>query len=88
MFGSTPNISKMIQHKWYDWIWYHDIRDPLCEVLGRYLGPAERCGEGYTSHILTNKGKVIQRSTVRPLSDKEKSSNVTGDLKQNFTDEM
>ena len=88
VFGATPNISEMIQHKWYDWIWYYDIRDPLKEVLGRYLGPAEHCGEGYTSHILTNKGEVIQRSTTRPLNEKELSSNVVDDLKSKYTVEM
>ena len=86
--GSTPNITELIQFKWYDWIWYYDIRDPLHEVLGRYLGPSEHCGEGFTSHILTSKGEVIQRSTTRPLTDEEDSSNVVNDLKKRYTDEM
>ena len=86
--GVTPNISELIQYKWYQWIWYYDLRDPLKEVLGRYLGPAENCGEGFTSHILTNKGEVIQRSTTRRLTDDENSSEHVINLKSAYTAEM
>ena len=66
--GGMPNISELIQFKWFDWLWYFDIKSPERESLGRYLGPAENTGEGFTSYILTSTGAVIVRSSTRLLS--------------------
>ena len=86
--GAVPNISEFLQFKWYDWIWYLDLQNPLRESLGRYLGPAEYCGEGFTSYILTNKGNVIVRSTTRPLSSLDKSNPTTIQQMKTFSEEM
>ena len=40
VLGYTPNISEYIQHKWFDWVWFHDPDDPDKQRLGRWLGPA------------------------------------------------
>ena len=69
--GSMPNITEYIQYKWFEWVWYADINQPDDEVLGRWLGPAYNVGDGHTSHILTEKGNVITRSSLRPMRDGE-----------------
>ena len=56
--GNIPNITEYLQFSWFDWLWYYDPDNPLGESLGRYLGPAQNCGEGYTTFPLTFKGKV------------------------------
>ena len=86
--GTVPNISELIQYKWFDWIWYLDLSNPVRESLGKYLGPAEHCGEGYTSYILTRKGKVIVRSSVRPLSVSDENSTEVHSNMESFTKEM
>ena len=87
-FGHTPNISEYIQHRWYDWIWYYDTKNPFRESLGRWLGPAKHCGNSFTSHILTKKGKVIVRSTTRPISQNEIESQSFKKECDEFTKEM
>ena len=65
--GSMPNITEFIQYKWFEWVWYADTSKPDDEILGRWLGPTSNAGSGHTSHILTNKGQVITRSSLRPM---------------------
>ena len=86
--GSVPNMSEFLQFKWFDFILYLDLQNPLRESLGRYLGPAEYCGEEFTSYILTKKRTVIVCSTTRPLSTIDKSSQETISLMNSFMKEM
>ena len=88
IYGSSPNISEFLQFKWFAWVWYYDTNDLLKESLGRYLGSAQNCGEGYTSHILTKHGKVIVRSTLRPVTQEELNSDVFKQTAHSFTAEM
>ena len=69
--GYTPNISEFIQHKWFDWVWFNDPRDPDIQRLGRWLGPAHSAGQGMAFHVLTSAGNVMTRSTVASLSQHE-----------------
>ena len=71
IMGYTPNISEFIQHKWFDWVWFNDPRDPDKQRLGRWLGPAHSAGQGMAFHVLTNTGNVMTRSTVVSLSQLE-----------------
>ena len=48
----SPNIAEFLQHKWYDWIWYHDPNDPDVSNLGRWLGPAHSATQGLASYVL------------------------------------
>ena len=86
--GAVPNISELIQYKWFDWIWYLDISNPVRESLRKYLGPAEYCGERYKSYILTRKGKVIVRSSIRPLSVSDENSIEVHSNMESYTKEM
>ena len=74
VLGSVPNIPEYIQHTWYDWIWYLDLHNPFRESIGRWIGPTKNSGDGFVSHILTLKGKVICRSTTRKVTQGEYDS--------------
>ena len=69
----NPNISEYVQHKWYDWVYFNDPRDPDIQRLGRWLGPAHTTNQGMAYHCLTNEGNVVTRSTVVSLSNDELS---------------
>ena len=43
-------------------------------VLGRYLGPAIDVGPALTTKILKANGEVVYRSTYRALTDVERAS--------------
>ena len=70
VLGYTPDISEFIQHQWYNWIWFFDPNDND-ERLRRYLGPSHSSGQGHAHYILTDKAKVVTRSTVRDLNNDE-----------------
>ena len=72
--GYTPDISEYLTFKWYDWVWYHEPNDPDKSLIGRWLGPAHDIGQGLAYYVLNDKGKVVIRSTVSPLSDNESNS--------------
>ena len=69
--GRMPNITEFIQYRWFEWVWYADLQNPDDEILGRWLGPAENAGFGHTSNILTNKGRIVTRSSLRPMKEGE-----------------
>ena len=71
--GYTPDISEYLTFQWYDWIWYHDPDDPDKSRIGRWLGPAHDIGQGLAYYVLSEKGKVVIRSTVIALLLKKKN---------------
>ena len=86
--GYTPDISELVQHKWFSWVWYHEPTDPSKAKLGLWLGPAYTSGQGLASLILTEKGKVKTRSTISPISPDELKSTEFLRRQQEFTTEM
>ena len=86
--GTMPNITEYIQYQWFEWIWYADLRNPDDEVLGRWLGPASNAGTGHASHILTQKGRVITRSSLRPMKEGEMDRPETKRRCDDYTKEM
>lgn len=72
--GYTPNISEFLMFKWYQWIHYYDPEYPDRDRLGRYLGPAHSASQGFAHYVLSDKGKVVVRSTVSRVTDDEASS--------------
>ena len=86
--GHMPNITEYIQYRWFEWVWYADITNPDDEVLGRWLGPASNAGTGHTSNILTQKGRVITRSSLRPMKDGEMNKPEIKRRCDDFTKEM
>ena len=73
--GDTPDISHLVEHRCYDPVWYSN---PGFEgrKLGRWLGPSRSVGQAMSSKVLTDKGKIIYRTSVWPLSS-EKSHDET-----------
>ena len=58
--GSTPDISRLVEHEWYDWVKFKDVVPSFpdtYEVLGRWLGPLSDIGSEMCYHILKKNGK-------------------------------
>ena len=64
--GDTPDISHIVEHQWYDWVWY---ANPGIEgrQLGRWLGPSRSVGQAMCGKVLTAKGKIIHRTSIWPI---------------------
>ena len=60
---------------WYEWVKYTEISDIAFpaqrQVLGRCLGPTKNEGNTMSQTILTAKGTIVPRRTVRPLTPEE-----------------
>ena len=85
--GDTPDISHLIEHQWYDPVWYSN---PGFEgrKLGRWLGPSISVGQAMSSKILTDKGKVIHRTSVWPLSVEKSHDPSFQAQKEQFDDNL
>jgi hypothetical protein len=72
--GNTPDISDLIQHDWYDYVWYWDSAEPepgQKEKIGPWIGPAHKVGQGLLYWILTAKCSIIARTIVRAVNSDE-----------------
>ena len=72
--GSTPDISRLVEHEWYDWVKFRDVVPSFPntnEALGRWLRPLTNIGSEMCCHILKQNRKVVQRTTVCALTDQE-----------------
>ena len=83
--GFTPNIAELVQFAWYEWVWYYDPSDPDKIRLGRWLGPAHDVGQGMAYHILSDKAKVVTRSTIASVSSGDHASHELADRKAEYT---
>merc|ERR1711923_176219 len=74
-FGEPPDILNL-RWGWYEWCYYRkDKQFPLPkEVLGRCLGPAKNEGNEMAQYVLTIKGTVVPRCTLRRLRPDKLSS--------------
>jgi hypothetical protein len=71
MTGETADISSLCKFEWFQWVWFRDEKALYPEdsrVLGRYLGPSKSIGPAMCMHILKSNSRVIQRTTVGPLT--------------------
>ena len=87
--GDTPDISRLVEHEWYDWIKFRDSIPQFPEaneVLGRWLGPSADIGSEMCYHVLKDSGKVIQRTTVRGLTQAEWESETEKTARAKFDD--
>jgi Reverse transcriptase (RNA-dependent DNA polymerase) len=83
--GETPDTSEYIEFDFYQWVKYReqtDKDDPI--KLGRWLGIAHDVGSSLTYWILKPNGKIIARSTVRPLLPDEEKSETEKQLQRDF----
>lgn len=76
-FGTQGDISNVCNFGWYEWVYYRDhgaFPNPR-EKLGRVLGPLRNEGNEMAQAVLTSKGTVIPRRTLRRLLVSELHSN-------------
>ena len=72
--GETADISPFAAFKWYEWVLFRETSVTYPDdtmVLGRDLGRVIDIGPAMTRKVLKANGKVVYRSTVRPLSPDE-----------------
>jgi hypothetical protein len=72
--GETVYISTIAEYAWYEWVKFRDTaaKFPVSEIkLGRYLGSVIDISPAMMRKILNNKGRVMYRSSVRPLTQDE-----------------
>ena len=86
--GYAPNIAEYVQFKWFEWIWFNDPDNPDVERLGRWCGPAHNSGQGMSYNIVTNKGKVLTRSTVSSIKQENSETPEMIERKASFMKEM
>ena len=69
-FGTTPDISNLLQFYFYQPFFYLDTNDPSYinskEQYGHWVGIAENVGDALTFKILTPDFQIICRSTLCP----------------------
>ena len=75
-FGTQADISNLCSFGWYEWVYYrdHGVFPINKEKLGRVLGPLKNEGNEMAQAILTSKGKIIPRRTLRRLRPDEITS--------------
>jgi hypothetical protein len=85
--GNTPDMSRLVEHKWYDWVKFPDSVPSFPdtnEVLGRWLGSSPDIGSEMCYHILKETGRVIQGTTVRGLTKAEWESETLKTVRERF----
>ena len=72
-FGTTPDISALLQFYFYQPIYYaqEDSFPNVKEQLGHWLGVTENKGDALTYYVLTSGKQILVRSLVRPVTDSE-----------------
>ena len=86
--GYTPNISEYLNFQWYDWVWFTDGTSSDNLRIGRWCGPAHTCSQGFAYHVLTDKGNMITRSSVFPMTNDEMTSPALTKRREEFTTSM
>ena len=66
----------------YDQIWYKDNAGLSPSEPGRWLGISHRTGRLMCYDVLTQKGTVVSRSTVQRVTDLERTTTSTKDIKK------
>ena len=85
--GEQGDISNLL-FDWYEWVYYRErsnVQFPFqVEKLGRCLGPTKDEGNDMCQSILTDRGKVVPRRTVRPLTIDEINNEKEIKLREDF----
>jgi hypothetical protein len=87
MSGDTADISSLCEFEWFQWVWYQDEKASFpqdSKELGRYLGPAKSIGPEMCMHVLKPNGRIIQQTTVGPLTPSEMKHDVYKDQMRDF----
>ena len=88
IIGQHYDISNLCLFKWYDWVYYKDIRvcrfPLLSESLGRYLDPVDHAGNAMSQWVLNNNGKLLSYQTLRRLVKAEYATPVEVERHESF----
>ena len=88
VLGFMPDISELVEFDWYQWVWYHDPVNQHKDQLGRWLDPTHNVGQELADYILNSNAKVIVRSTVSSVNEKEMNSYDLGIWKREFSERV
>ena len=85
--GDTADISHLAEFGWYQWVWYLSPEDSSMNTksLGRYVGPSHDVGEALCAAVLTDKAKIVSRTSVFPLTVAEDCNDEIQIQKRKFT---
>ena len=85
-FGEMGDISNLCVYGWYEWIYFRDFGSfpTNKEQLGRVLGPTENDGNEMAQSVLTIKGTVVTRRTLRKLRWDELHSSIEKSKREHF----
>jgi hypothetical protein len=71
--GETADISECLDFGFYDEVWYKDNAGSSPYEPSCWLGVSHRTDRLMCYHMLTHKGTVISRSTVKRVTNLEKT---------------
>jgi hypothetical protein len=88
-FGAQGDISNICIFGWYEWIYYRDHGSfPIAkEKLGRVLGPIRNEGNEMAQAVLTARGTIVPRRTLRKIT-KSELHNSSEKRKRNIFDDL
>jgi hypothetical protein len=74
VMGNTPDISSLVPHDFYDYVWYYDQTAEFPapkKKVGRWLGEAQSFGQAMCYWVLSENAIPIVRSTVQAIPEEE-----------------
>ena len=67
--GDTIEISEWLEFEFYDLVWFwNNHSDGTKPILVRWIGVPNKVGSVLCYWIIIEKGKVVSRTTVHPLT--------------------
>jgi hypothetical protein len=78
IYARSADISEYVQFDWYQFVWYIEPVELATGIksrrgIGRWLGVSTSAGSKLCYRILNSKGNVINRSSVIPVKQEEKT---------------
>ena len=64
---------------WFEWVWFDSPTIDQKEQLGIFCGDVHDIDQGLWFYVLNEKGEVLVRSTVIPLSTDDNQNKDIGD---------
>jgi len=74
VMGNTPDISSLVSHDFYDYVWYYDQTPEFPaprKKVGRWIGEAHSFGKAMCYWILSKNAEPIVRSTIQAIPEDE-----------------
>ena len=91
--GECSDISNAAENGFFDWVTYIDRRGHLGlegmkthqrRRIGKYLGPSENHGGAMCGMVLTERGQVLHRTSIMPLTVEQENSERVQQLKDAY----